>query len=218
MAHISLPTSREEIESFGEMGYYQDSLRGAHQSLTFMGKRPLFILKDEWETSPPAGSNSYHQVLDPRTQLFMDMIEKESVEIQPVALVQWKVPNAGPGLNFLKPEEGKKKPEPEYMIKLAMMNADAMGVGGEDEDELDVVSSDDEEGLQLRKGKGTEKNDDLTVYYPLIPMPSRDRGKAIRQTLRSLVDDGCGATGRFAKEWLDEIERVDKFPTVLTEE
>ncbi|KAG8728911.1 hypothetical protein FRC11_009955 [Ceratobasidium sp. 423] len=208
MAHSSYPTSRKEIESFGEMSYYQDSLQGVHQSLSFMGKRPLFILKDKWETSPPAREDSYHQAEEGTWS-----VKKESIEIYPVGLVQWKVPNAGPGLNFLKPEEGKKEPEPGYTVKLAMMNADAMGVGREEEEELDVVSSDDEEGMQLRKGKGKEKNDDLTVYYPLIPMPDKNRGKTLRATLKSLVDE-YGATGRFAKEWLDEMERIDKFPTI----
>ncbi|CAE6351470.1 unnamed protein product [Rhizoctonia solani] len=134
MPHLSFPTPLEEKESFGEKGYYVDALLGVHESLNFMGRRPLFILKDEWETTPPAREKGYYQVIDPRTQLFIDLVKKDDIEIQPVALVQWKVPHTGPGLNFIKPEEGQKEPEPDYMIKTAMVQADVMGVGEEEEE------------------------------------------------------------------------------------
>ncbi|KAJ1303531.1 hypothetical protein OPQ81_011716 [Rhizoctonia solani] len=209
----NFPTSQAEKESFGEMGYYQDALQGVHQSLSFMGRPPLFILKDKWETTPPARQKAYYQVVDPRTQLFMDT---EYIELQPVGLVQWKVPCTVPGLNFPELEEGKNEPEPEYMLKVAMTSADAMGVGEKEED-LDVVSSDDEEGIQLKKGKSKE-DDTLTVYYPLIALPSKSRGKELREILKSLANETRGATGRFAKEWLDDIERVDKFPSIHNRE
>ncbi|CAE6379239.1 unnamed protein product [Rhizoctonia solani] len=213
MAHADPAPSEEDL---GEQGYYLDSLRGVHQSLSFMGKPPLFILKDEWEASPPAKEKSYHQILDPRTRAFMKVAKQEEIEIQPVALVQWKVPHAGPGLNALNPKSGEKGPEPEYTIKVAMMNADVMGVGADDEEELDVVSSDDEDGILLRKGKNQVEDDSLTVYYPLIPMPCRHRGKELRKVL-SLADENSGAIGRVAMEWLDEIKRVDKFPNIHNE-
>ncbi|CAE6483765.1 hypothetical protein ACGC1H_005385 [Rhizoctonia solani] len=210
MAHVDPAAPEEDL---GEQGYYLDSLRGVHQSLSFMGKPPLFILKDEWETSPPAREKSYHQILDPRTRAFMKVAKKEEIEIQPVGLVQWKAPHAGPGLNAVKPKEGEKEPEPEYAIKMAMMNADLMGVGAEEEEELDVVSSDDEDGILLRKGKSKVEDESLTVYYPLIQMPCRHRGKELREIL-SHADENSGAIGRVAMEWLDEIKRVDKFPSI----
>ncbi|CAE6417491.1 unnamed protein product [Rhizoctonia solani] len=192
------PTSPAKVEPYGEGGYYEDPLQGIHQSLSFMGKRPLFILKDERLRGKQT----------PRAK-------KEDIEIQPLGLVQWKVPHAGPGLISLKPKQGEKEPDPEYAIKMAMMNADLMGAGGEDEEELNVVSSDDEDGIQLEEGKGKGEDDGLTVYYPLIRMPCRDREKELREVLSQLqAGESCGAIGRFAKEWLDEIERADKVPTI----
>ncbi|KDN41013.1 hypothetical protein RSAG8_07719, partial [Rhizoctonia solani AG-8 WAC10335] len=123
------PTSPEKVEPYGEGGYYEDPLQGIHQSLSFMGKRPLFILKDE-------------RLRGKQTS----RAKKEDIEIQPLGL----------------PKQGEKEPEPEYAIKMAMMNADLMGAGGEDEEELDVVSSDDEDGIQLEEGKGKGEDDGLT--------------------------------------------------------
>ncbi|CEL58517.1 hypothetical protein RSOLAG1IB_08608 [Rhizoctonia solani AG-1 IB] len=213
MSHLTFPTSPEEKDSFGESGYYVDALVGVHSSLNFMGRRPLFVLKDEWETTPPLRETGYYQVIDPRTQLFMDLVEKDDIKIRPVALVQWKVPHAGPGLNMIERAEGEEEPEPDYILKLAMTQADVMGVGEEEEEELDVVSSDDEESMQFKKGKFKE-DDSLTVYYPLISLPSENRGDELREVLRGPAHSGRGATSRYAKEWLDDIERVDKIPTL----
>ncbi|CAE6503314.1 unnamed protein product [Rhizoctonia solani] len=211
---IAGPAFSTDADPSGEGGYYIDSLQGIHKSLTFMGKRPLFILKDEWETSPPAGEKSYYQIVDPRTRAFMKIAQKEELEIQPVALVQWKVPLAAPDLNSLEVNEGKKVPEPEYVTKVAMMNADLMGMCEEGEEDLDVVSSDDEDGKLLRKGKGKREDESLTVYYPLMQMPCRRRDKELRKVL-SAADEAMGPIAKVAKEWLDEIERADKFPKAL---
>ncbi|CUA69025.1 hypothetical protein RSOLAG22IIIB_08277 [Rhizoctonia solani] len=211
---IAGPAFSTDADPSGEGGYYIDSLQGTHQSLTFMGKRPLFILKDEWETSPPAGEKSYYQVVDPRTHAFMKIAEKEEMDIQPVALVQWKVPLAEPGLNSLEVKKGEEEPELDYIAKVAMMNAEWMGMCEEGEEDLDVVSSDDEDGILLRKGKGKREDESLTVYYPLMQMPCRHRDKELRKVLGA-ADETMGSVAKVAKEWLDEIERADKFPKAL---
>ncbi|KAF8713213.1 hypothetical protein RHS03_00776, partial [Rhizoctonia solani] len=204
-----------------EKGYYLDALVGIHQSLSFMGKPPLFILKDEWETTPPVREEGYYQMIDPRTELFMDLerafcsVDREKIKIQPVALVQWKAPHVEPELKFVEGAQGEKECELGHMGKMIVTHLDVIGFGEEEEEELDVVSSDDEEGMRLKKGK-VKEDKSFTVYYPLIPLPSRDRGKEIQEDLKEISQAGSGALSRCAREWLDDIERVDRIPTLLS--
>ncbi|ELU42260.1 hypothetical protein AG1IA_03713 [Rhizoctonia solani AG-1 IA] len=171
---------RKLMEEFfnDEKGYYLDALVGVHQSLSFMGKPPLFILKDEWETTPPV-------------ERAFCSIDREKIKIQPVALVQWKAPHVEPELKFVEGAQGEKECELGHMGKMIVTHLDVIGFGEEEEEELDVVSSDDEEGMRLKKGK-VKEDKSLTVYYPLIPLPSdsRDRGKEIREDLKEISQAG----------------------------
>lgn len=225
------PADTNDDEDLGERGYWNYPLRGVHESLNVFGRRPLFILKDTWDDRPRSSHSTYHkdyhQVMDHRTKLLLDVYPRKDVEMQPCALVEWRVP--APDKQVLDEfdemveirelhEGALAAKQPQYMLERAMMHANIAGVSDPDEEVLSVFSSDSD-----GEHEGNDNNRDeekwTTVYYPLIGFP-KNRSKEVREKLRKNVKplEEVHVTDYprtlLARSLLEEIERADNTPTI----
>ncbi|KAB5589044.1 hypothetical protein CTheo_7522 [Ceratobasidium theobromae] len=220
------PNDSDGSEGFGERGYRNYPLRGDYENLNVHGRRPLFILKENWDDGPCSKqrSQSYRRIMDDRTAILLKIYSHKIMNKLPSALVEWRVrtgPNKGKSKQTgcqCDPNKAGTSCESSYMHELAMLNAEVAGAqpeASEEDEVLSVVSSDDEVESDPNNA-GADDDEWTTIYYPLVPQPTRVSHSVTRKKLlrEILSNKNCASMHGTAREMVDEIDRLRGFPTI----